>query len=178
MNEADDNQSSLEGPDKTRSSTGAFYDIDPAQIRPYQTRTPVAKKTAEPYAPTSLSSDLSQGSSKPTQIFSAGHSISTQPTATSQAGIYQENSHFSGYDDTSTNYTSPWKEHPHSKALIRGLAQHLNEEAKSFSRDEGVLDRISAALPDLVRAFALRLGYSPRTTDDRDVALFLRRNRL
>lgn len=171
-----------------QSPPGASGEVEQIQIREqaltvehqesYPARPPVATDTAEPYTHTILSSDLSLGSSKPTQIFSAGHSVLTDHTALSKAGINDENPHSSRFDDTATNYTSPWKEHPHSKALIRGLAQHLNEEAKSFSRDESVLDRISVALPDLVRAFALRLGYSPRTTDDRDVALFLRRNRL
>lgn len=188
MIEAYEPNASFEKPDRPWTPPSVSHEAGPAQIQAqaltvepqesYQPRTPIAKDTPEQYAPTICSSDLSLGSSEPTQIFSAGHSVSTKPTAASKTGINDRDPHPSRYDDTATNYTSPWKEHPYSKALIRGLAQHLNEEAKSFSRDESVLDRISAALPDLVRAFALRLGYSPRSADDRDVALFVRRNRL
>lgn len=178
MVEVDGSNSSFEEPDRTSTPPGASSKTDPMQKREqvltfgyqrsYEPRETIATDTAEPYAPTLSSSASSQRSSTPTEVFSAGRTHSTKVSAPSQAGIN------SGSSDTASNYTSPGKEHPHAEALIRMLAQHLNEEANSFSTDKSL---ISAALPDLVRAYALRLGYRPRTTDERNVAFFLRKNR-
>lgn len=174
--------------DRTSVPSGSFSESEPTRKRVQTSRVEAQGShlfftTVPPSASHVSNGDVITGDGRwfwdpePAEMFDAEHPISTNPTALSHAGMSDDMLHSSGYYDTATEYTSSWREHAHSKELIREMAQHLLEEAKLCSRDEIVLDRIANALPDLLRAFALRLGYDPQNTDVHDIAFFLLRNR-
>jgi hypothetical protein len=66
---------------------------------------------------------------------------------------------------------------PQDKGCIAELAAELFGTVKSRESDKQTLERISEMLPDLLRAFALKLGHKAQTPMHRDVSFFVHKYR-
>jgi DUF2075 family protein len=66
---------------------------------------------------------------------------------------------------------------PRDKGYITDLAAELFSAMKSFESDKKTLKRISEMLPELLRAFALKVGYKAQTAMHRDVSFFIHKYR-
>jgi len=66
---------------------------------------------------------------------------------------------------------------PRDKGYITELAAELFGIVKSCESDMETLGRISEMLPDLLRAFALKLGHKAQTPMHRDVSFFVHKYR-
>lgn len=63
-------------------------------------------------------------------------------------------------------------------AYTKSMAADLFESLQMSSEmDEGALDQACEALPDLLRAFAQKLGYRAQSAMHRDVMFFVQKNR-
>jgi hypothetical protein len=85
-------------------------------------------------------------------------------------GLYTTPTIYSA-SDTSTR-PLPW-----DKGYITHLATDLFDTIKSYTSDVETLRRVSKLLPDLLRAFALKLGHKAQTSMQRDVSYFVHKYR-
>ncbi|VUC36652.1 unnamed protein product [Clonostachys rosea] len=81
-------------------------------------------------------------------------------------------------DDTSTEYsvtlTTPF---PKVEAYISELAGYLSDKTRSLNVDQETLDRVSESLPELLKAFALKIGHQAPSQIHRDVMVFVHKYR-
>ena len=66
---------------------------------------------------------------------------------------------------------------PQDKGYIPELAAELFDAVKPYELDRETLERISEMLPDLLRAFALKLGHKAQTPMHRDVSFLVHKYR-
>ncbi len=66
---------------------------------------------------------------------------------------------------------------PRDKGYIADLAVELFNSIQPCESRRGTLERISELLPDLLRAFALKLGYKAQTLMHRDISFFVHKHR-
>ncbi|CAG9982607.1 unnamed protein product [Clonostachys byssicola] len=83
-----------------------------------------------------------------------------------------------GFDDTATEYSdtssvATWKKESYIEEFVDDLVAGVRE----LQPDEETLNRISALLPDLLKAFALRVGYNAPSRMHRDVMYFIHKYR-
>jgi hypothetical protein len=83
-----------------------------------------------------------------------------------------------GFDDTATEYSdtssvATWKKESYIEEFVDDLVARVRE----LQPDEETLNRISALLPDLLKAFALRVGYNAPSRMHRDVMYFIHKYR-
>ncbi|CAH0047215.1 unnamed protein product [Clonostachys solani] len=83
-----------------------------------------------------------------------------------------------GFDGTATEYSdtssvATWKKESYIEEFVDDLVARVRE----LQPDEETLDRISALLPDLLKAFALRVGYNAPSRMHRDVMYFIHKYR-
>jgi hypothetical protein len=64
------------------------------------------------------------------------------------------------------------------KGYISELAEQLFGVVKCPGLTRDVLDRVSRLLPDLLRAFAVRVGYQATSPMDRDIMFYVRKDRV
>jgi hypothetical protein len=83
-----------------------------------------------------------------------------------------------GFDDTATEYSdtssvATWKKESYIEEFVDDLVARVRE----LQPDEETLDRISKLLPELLKAFALRVGYNAPSRMHRDVMYFIHKYR-
>ncbi|CAH0027544.1 unnamed protein product, partial [Clonostachys rhizophaga] len=83
-----------------------------------------------------------------------------------------------GFDDSATEYSdtssvATWKKESYIEEFVDDLVARVRE----LQPDEETLSRISALLPDLLKAFALRVGYNAPSRMHRDVMYFIHKYR-
>ncbi|VUC25621.1 unnamed protein product [Clonostachys rosea] len=83
-----------------------------------------------------------------------------------------------GFDDTATEYSdtssvATWKKESYIEEFVDDLLARVHE----LHPDEETLERISTLLPDLLKAFALRVGYNAPSRMHRDVMYFIHKYR-
>ena len=66
---------------------------------------------------------------------------------------------------------------PRNKEYISQLALDLFNSIKSYESDRNTLKRISGKLPDLLRAFALKIGHKAQSQMHRDISFFVHKHR-
>lgn len=95
-----------------------------------------------------------------------------QPQVSQQGGL--------GLYDTRTEYSASEMSKvptPHDERYITDIAQDLYGSIKYHSLDSETLRHICDVLPNLLRAFAVKVGYSTRTQTPRDVSYFVHKYR-
>lgn len=95
-----------------------------------------------------------------------------QPQISQQGGL--------GLYDTRTEYSASELSKvptPHDERYITDLAKDLYDSIKYHSPDSETLRHICDVLPNLLRAFAVKVGYSTRTQTPRDVSYFVHKYR-
>lgn len=95
-----------------------------------------------------------------------------QPQVSQQGGL--------GLYDTRTEYSASEMSKvptPHDERYITDLAQDLYGSIKYHSLDSETLRHICDVLPNLLRAFAVKVGYSTRTQTPREVSYFVHKYR-
>lgn len=95
-----------------------------------------------------------------------------QPQISQQGGL--------GLYDTRTEYSASELSKvptPHDERYITDLAKDLYDSIKYHSPDSEKLRHICDVLPNLLRAFAVKVGYSTRTQTPRDVSYFVHKYR-
>lgn len=85
------------------------------------------------------------------------------------SGLYRAETRYS----VSETSTLP----PRDERFIDELAADLFGTVKSYESNRETLERISEVLPDLLRAFALKLGHKAQTPTHRDVSYFVHKYR-
>ena len=66
---------------------------------------------------------------------------------------------------------------PRNEEYISQLALDLFNSIKSYESDRNTLERISDKLPDLLRAFALKIGHKAQSQMHRDISFFVYKHR-
>jgi hypothetical protein len=66
---------------------------------------------------------------------------------------------------------------PRDKRYIADLAADLFGLVKSHESNSEILEHISKLLPDLLRAFALKLGHKAQTQMHRDISFWVHKYR-
>jgi tetratricopeptide (TPR) repeat protein len=66
---------------------------------------------------------------------------------------------------------------PRDETYISQLALDLFSSVKSYESNRNTLERISGKLPDLLRAFALKIGYRAQTPMHQGVSFFVHKHR-
>ena len=99
--------------------------------------------------------------------------VGSQPPADKQdvqnLGLYTTETIYSASETS----TPPLRD----KGYVADLAAELFGTVKSYESDRETLKRISEMLPDLLRAFALKLGHRAQTPMHRDVSYFVHKYR-
>jgi hypothetical protein len=113
---------------------------------------------------------------------SVGHDREAQSENTSITTVDSENEHVEevGLYGTATIYSASVDSDlapVRDKGYITKLAEELSSAIIACETDSGTLDRISQMLPDLLRAFALKLGHNAPTSMHRDVSYFVHKYR-
>ncbi|UKZ81813.1 hypothetical protein TrVFT333_009587 [Trichoderma virens FT-333] len=80
-------------------------------------------------------------------------------------------------DDTATEYSSANTTFSRQKSYIRELANDLFSKISLLNADESTVRRVSAILPELLKAFALKVGHDAPTQQHRDVMAFVHKHR-
>ncbi|KAL7784115.1 hypothetical protein V8C37DRAFT_363567 [Trichoderma ceciliae] len=82
------------------------------------------------------------------------------------------------FDDTATEYSNESISTLSKKqSYIMELVDDLVKSVGSFDADQETQTRISAILPELLKGFALKVGYNARTQMHRDIMAFVQRHR-
>ena len=66
---------------------------------------------------------------------------------------------------------------PRNEEYISRLALDLFNSIKSYESDRNTLERISGKLPELLRAFALKIGHKAQSQMHRDISFFVHKHR-
>ncbi|EHK16148.1 uncharacterized protein TRIVIDRAFT_132203, partial [Trichoderma virens Gv29-8] len=80
-------------------------------------------------------------------------------------------------DDAATEYSNASTTFSRQKSYIRELANDLFSKISLLNADESTVRRVSAILPELLKAFALKVGHDAPTQQHRDVMAFVHKHR-
>ena len=95
----------------------------------------------------------------------------------SQPEIDEEGTAGTGLYSAPTTYSASVSSDQQTKEYMIELAAELFGELKIHASDLGIKEHISGFLPDLLRAFALKLGHKAETQDHLDISFFVHKYR-
>lgn len=93
------------------------------------------------------------------------------PTLDTEVTISQKIEMQTVYSDASTTDPSV------KEAYIRELANMLLNEVYNYRSDCNSINRVATALPECLKAFSLRFGFSQTTKTHRDIMTFIHKHR-
>jgi hypothetical protein len=100
------------------------------------------------------------------------------PSSRNEPSEYEQDLNDSESDDIRTIYSDASSLPPLEKeSYISELADGLFSTVHSLQPGVQIMDRISRALPELLKAFAFRIGHNAPTQMHRDVMVFVHKNR-
>ncbi|KAI1130990.1 hypothetical protein F5Y10DRAFT_93783 [Nemania abortiva] len=176
---------SMEGLQSNPNSAGIQKNHpSPKPFESYETESVVLSRTPPQHEDIRTVSNDSYPSSVPftNQLYSSGFSQSnpepitefTEYTREDSAPAHQiQPTKQSEAFQTFTTYSDSRFSHSHENYIIT-LAEDLLE--KIGSRDEQTLIRVSESLPDLLKSFALQMGYKAQTTVHQEISVFIHKN--
>jgi hypothetical protein len=102
--------------------------------------------------------------------------LNREPEAPFQQA-FQEESPRQGLYTADTVYSKSESSNLHDKGYVIDIAAALYESIDWLNLDIPTLKRVSELLPDLLRTFAIKVGYSADTQIQRDIAYFVHKYR-